>query len=197
MIHQGIERLNALFNNKAARKALLKVRIPVFLAALVLLVPNIKPGLFLPGFLVTLFGSLFQSWCFGSLDKNRSLAIQGPYALMRNPMYLGRFFLLAGCVLLLGNIWVLIIFTALYYFYMTNRVKREEQHLKGIFGEDYQIYCRDVNRFFPTFNGRYMKNLWFFKWDLFRENHGHWNFLAVLASYGVFAVFTFIVFKGR
>jgi protein-S-isoprenylcysteine O-methyltransferase Ste14 len=193
MIHWVIERINALFNNRTARKALLKIRIPLFLAALVLLVPNIKPGLFLPGFLVTLFGSLFQSWCFGSLDKNKSLAIQGPYALMRNPMYLGRFFLLLGCLLLLGNIWLLIIFTAFYSFYMANRVKREEQHLKEIFGEDYQAYCRDVNRFVPTLKGKYLRTIWFFKWDLFCQNHGHWNFLAVLASYGVFWLFTFVV----
>jgi protein-S-isoprenylcysteine O-methyltransferase Ste14 len=197
MIHQEMERINALFNDKSIRKILLKVRIPLFLAALVLLVPNIKPELFLPGFLVTLFGSLFQAWCFGSLDKNRSLAIQGPYALMRNPMYQGRFFLLFGCLLLLGNIWLLLVFTVFYYFYMTNRVKREEQHLRGIFGEDYEAYCRDVHRFLPTFKGRYLKNIWFFKWDLFRENHGHWNFLAVLASYGVFYLFTFAILRAH
>jgi protein-S-isoprenylcysteine O-methyltransferase Ste14 len=192
MVHQAVERIHGLFNNTTARKVLLKLRIPLFLAALVLLVPNIKPGLFLPGFLVTIFGSLFQSWCFGSLDKNKSLAIQGPYALVRNPMYLGRFFLLFGCLLLVGNIWILLIFTILYYFYMANRVKREEEHLKGIFGGDYNMYCREVHRFIPTLKGTYLKNIWFFKWDLFFQNHGHWNFLAVLASYGVFWAFTFV-----
>jgi len=195
MVHQAIERVNALFNNKTVRKAFLKIRIPLFLLALVLLVPSIKPDLFLSGFLVTLFGSLFQSWCFAALDKNKSLAIQGPYALVRNPMYLGRFFLLLGCLLLLGNIWILLVFTSLYYFYMANRVKREEEHLKGIFGEDYQGYCRDVNRFVPTLKGKYLKKIWFFKWDLFFQNHGHWNFLAVLASFGVFWLFTFVIFK--
>ncbi|OPX40525.1 MAG: hypothetical protein B1H13_06980 [Desulfobacteraceae bacterium 4484_190.3] len=131
MVHQAIERVHALFNNKTLRKSFLKIRIPLFLLALVLLVPNIDSGLFLFGFLITLFGSLFQSWCFGSLDKNKSLAIQGPYALARNPMYLGRFFLLFGCLFLLGNVWILLVFTVLYYFYMANRVKREEEHLKG------------------------------------------------------------------
>ena len=195
MVQQAIERINGLFNNKPIRKTFLMIRIPLFLAALVLLVPNIKPDLFLPGFLVTLFGSLFQSWCFGALDKNKSLAIQGPYALVRNPMYLGRFFLLFGCLLLLGSIWILVIFTLLYYFYMTNRVKREEAHLKEIFGQPYQTYCRDVNRFVPTLKGKYIKNIWYFKLNLFCQNHGHWNFLATLASYGVFWLFTFVLFR--
>lgn len=193
MVRQAMEPINALFNSKTTRKILLRIRIPLFLVALVFLVPNIKPHLFLSGFLVTLFGSLFQSWCFGALDKNKSLAIQGPYALVRNPMYLGRFFLLFGCLLLLGNIWILLVFTFLYYFYMANRVKREEEHLKGIFGEEYQGYCRDVNRFVPTLKGKYLKKIWFFEWNLFFQNHGHWNFLAVLASYGVFWLFTFVV----
>jgi protein-S-isoprenylcysteine O-methyltransferase Ste14 len=195
MIQAGMELINNFFNNKKARKTLLKIRVPLFLAALLLLVPNIKPNMFLSAFLVTLFGSLSQSWCFGALDKNKSLAVRGPYAFVRNPMYLGRFFLLLGCLLLLGSIWILIIFTVLYYFYMANRVKREEKHLRGIFGEKYEAYCRDVNRFVPTLQGSYLKNLWFFKWDLFRENHGHWNFLAVIASYGVFYLFTFIIFS--
>ncbi|MEJ2024689.1 MAG: methyltransferase, partial [Deltaproteobacteria bacterium] len=147
MVHTVMENIHALFNNRAARKMLLKIRIPLFLAALILLVPNISPHLFLYGLVVTLLGSLFQSWCFGSLDKNRSLAIQGPYALVRNPMYLGRFFLLFGCLLLVGNVLLLAVFTVLYYFYMANRVKREEEHLRGIFGQEYQAYCKAVNRF--------------------------------------------------
>ncbi len=172
---------------------LLKIRVPLFLAALVLVVPNIKPNLFLWGFLVTLSGSLFQSWCFGALDKNKSLAIQGPYAFVRNPMYLGRFFLLFGCLLLVGNFWLLAIFSIFYYFYMVNRVKREEAHLKNVFGEKYRAYCREVNRFLPNLGGNHAGNIRVFKWGLFRKNHGHWNFLAVLASYSVFWLFTFVI----
>jgi len=193
MMQTGMERVNNLFNNKKARKTLLKIRVPLFLAALVLLVPNIKPNLFLWGFLVTLFGSLFQSWCFGALDKNKSLAIQGPYAFVRNPMYLGRFFLLFGCLLLVGHIWLLAVFSLFYYLYMVNRVKREEAHLIGVFGEKYRAYCREVNRFLPNFGGAHAGNIRFFKWGLFRQNHGHWNFLAVLASYSVFCLFTFVI----
>jgi len=44
-----------------------------------------------PGFFVSMAGELIQLWCFASLDKNRDLACNGPYALTRNPMYLGRF----------------------------------------------------------------------------------------------------------
>jgi protein-S-isoprenylcysteine O-methyltransferase Ste14 len=193
MVHTAMENIHALFNNRTARKMLLKIRIPLFLAALVLLVPNISPHLFLYGLVVTLLGSLFQSWCFGSLDKNRSLAIQGPYALVRNPMYLGRFFLLFGCLLLVGNILLLAVFTVLYYFYMANRVKREEEHLRGIFGQEYQAYCKAVNRFVPTLRGKYLKKVWFFKWNLFFQNHGHWNFLAVIACYTLFWLFTFVL----
>jgi hypothetical protein len=50
-----------------------------------------------------------------------------------------------------------------------------------------------VNRFLPNLGGAHAGNIWFFKWGLFRQNHGHLNFLAVLASYGVFFLFTFVI----
>ena len=42
---------------------------------------------------------------FASLTKNSDLAIRGPYAMVRNPMYLGRFFILFGFLMLLGPLW--------------------------------------------------------------------------------------------
>ena len=40
-------------------------------------------------------------------------------------MYLGRFFLIGGALLLAGRPWILLPYAVFYYFYMVNRVKRE------------------------------------------------------------------------
>ena len=56
-----------------------------------------------------MFGEAIQLWCFASLDKGRTLAFNGPYALVRNPMYLGRYFILLGGLMLLGNAWLLLV----------------------------------------------------------------------------------------
>ena len=192
MLDGVVNLVHDIFNKKAVRSVLLKLRYPIFLVLFIILIPQIKPSWFLPGFIMSLLGELIQLWCFASLDKNKVLGVKGLYMFTRNPMYIGRFFLLLGCLILTGNIWVILIFTVLYYFYMVNRVKREEAKLRVVFGEAYEDYCRHVNQFVPSFKGVDWKSLWFFKWNLLLENNGHWNLIAVLVCYIVFYLFAFI-----
>ena len=184
MLDNVVNRIHEIFNNKTLRSVLLKLRIPIFLVFFIILISQIKPAWFLPGFIISLFGELIQLWCFASLDKNKTLAAKGLYMLMRNPMYIGRFFLLLGCLLLF--------YIVFYYFYMVNRVKREERKLREVFGQVYEDYCRDVNRFVPSLRRVDLKSLWFFRWNILVQNNGHWNLIAVLICYIVFYFFAFI-----
>ncbi len=120
MLSNALERIHELFNNKTIRSVLSKLRYLVFLVVFIIFVPHIRPSWFWPGFIVTIFGEVIQVWCFASLEKNRVLADKGLYMLTRNPMYLGRFFVLLGFLLLTGNIWIILVFAVLYYFYMVN-----------------------------------------------------------------------------
>lgn len=192
MINTVMDRIHEIFNNKRLRYVLLKSRYPIFLIAVIILIRNINPAWFAVGCIVAFFGEFIQLWCFASLDKNKMLAVKGPYMLMRNPMYIGRFFLLLGVLLLVGNGWILFIFTVVYYFYMVNRVKREEAKLEPLFGESYQKYCQKVNRFVPSLKGVDWGSLFFFRWNLLLKNNGHWNFIAVLVCFFIFYFFTFI-----
>lgn len=191
MLRSALARVHEIFNNKTIRSVVSKLRYSIFLVVFVVFIPHIRPSWFWPGFIVTIFGELIQVWCFASLEKNRVLASKGLYMLTRNPMYLGRFFVLLGFLLLTGNIWVILVFVVLYCFYMVNRVKREEKKLRVVFGEEYEGYCRDVNRFVPSFRGVEWRSLRIFKWDVLLENNGHWNFMAVLFCYAIFYFFSF------
>ncbi|MGD9106403.1 MAG: methyltransferase [Desulfobacterales bacterium] len=192
MVDNVVKRIHEIFNNKTIRYVLLKLRYPIFLIAVIILILNINPAWFAVGCIVAFFGELIQLWCFASLDKNKMLAVKGPYVLMRNPMYIGRFFLLLGVLLLLGNGWILFMFTVVYYFYMVNRVKREEAKLQPLFGEPYKRYCQKVNRFVPSLRAVDWESLWFFRWNLLFQNNGHWNFLSMLVCFFIFYCFTFI-----
>jgi len=192
MVNNAMDRIHEIFNSKRLRYVLLKLRYPIFLIAIIILILNIKPAWFLVGFIVALFGELIQLWCFASLDKNRMLAVKGPYMLMRNPMYIGRFFLLFGVLLLAGNGWIIFIFIVVYYFYMVNRVKREEAKLQPLFGESYRKYCKKVHRFVPSLKEVDWESLCFFRWNLLLKNNGHWNFIAMLVCFFIFYFFTFI-----
>ena len=141
--------IRSLFNHPGVRRAYVRLRVPLAIHAIVLLLPLQQPIWLLAGFAVSMFGELIQLWSFASLDKNSDLAIRGPYALVRNPMYLGRYFILLGFLILLGAWWVLVVYSVVYWFYMDTRVEREEAHLRPIFGPRYDEYCAKVRRFVP------------------------------------------------
>ena len=106
-----LDAIHRLFNNPTLRKVLVKSRVLLGAVVVALIIWKLDPRWLLPGFLVSMFGEAIQLWCFASLDKGRTLAFNGPYALVRNPMYLGRYFILLGGLMLLGNGWLLLVFT--------------------------------------------------------------------------------------
>jgi protein-S-isoprenylcysteine O-methyltransferase Ste14 len=190
MYTKSLESIDVLFNHRPIRIFLGRLRYPICLFLLIFLVFHIERSLLLPGFLISLFGEMIQIWSFASLDKNRKIATRGLYSLLRNPMYIGRFFLLAGCLLLINKILIIPAFAVVYFFYMINRVRREEVKLRETFGEEYETYCSRVNRFMPSFRRFNLKYLLYFKWNLLVQNNGHWNLAVVLSIYLFFYIFT-------
>jgi protein-S-isoprenylcysteine O-methyltransferase Ste14 len=77
------------------------------------------------------------------------LVTSGPFALCRNPMYLGHLIFLAGLALSLSS-WVgaaLALGTAAW---LQFRVRRDERRLAERFGELYMQYCSRVKRWIPA-----------------------------------------------
>lgn len=187
-----LQAINAMFNHAAARKIFLRLRYVLFLGFLVVLAQRTDAALLPLGFFVSLFGEAIQLWSFASLVKNEQLTARGPYVLVRNPMYLGRFFLILGLVLLLDNMYLTAAYVVFYYFYMVNRVQREEQHLTEILGQPYRDYSARVNRFLPDFSKLTDPAVWFFNRKVLFHNNGHWNLLAMLVFYG--ALYSYIIY---
>ncbi len=183
--------INALFNNAALRKFLVRYRIVLGIALVALMIwkLGLRAENFWLAFTVSMVGEAIQLWCFASLDKNANLAFRGPYSLVRNPMYLGRYFIVLGLLLLLdrGRLVVIVGYTVLYWFYMTNRVKREEALLKEVFGESYADYCAEVGPFLPRLTPCSKGTLAFWDNRLFNNSHGGRNLAATLLAWGVIA----------
>lgn len=77
------------------------------------------------------------------------LVTSGPFALCRNPMYLGHLIFLAGLALGLRS-WfgaALALGTAVW---LQFRVRRDERRLAERFGEPYMQYCSRVKRWIPA-----------------------------------------------
>jgi len=180
-----------IFNNPTLRKNWLKIRYLLGPLVLFLLLRYMNTDYLLAGFLVSLFGELIQTWSFASLIKNVELTVRGPYVIVRNPMYLGRYFLGLGFIILLDNIWLVIIYTVLYVLYMVNRVNREEARLIGLL-EGYDDYRSKVRSFLPTKGVSDTNPLWYFNWDTLRTNHGDQNFIVFLLIYAI--IFSYVIF---
>ena len=181
--------IHSLFNNVTLRKAFIKLRYPIVIAMVVVLALYIQAEWLWLGFVVSMVGEAIQLWSFASLVKNEQLTARGPYDLVRNPMYLGRYFLVLGFMLLFGNPYVIVIYTVLYYFYMVNRVKREEKRLQRLLGEPYRQYCASTNRFWPSWQRLRDSHMRFFDWQVMLRNNGHWNLISALAIYAVILLY--------
>ena len=184
-----LNRIHEIFNNRKARKTLLKLRVPVGLILIVLLSKTIDFQFFFLGLFISVLGELFQIWCMSTIKTKKKLTVVGPYMFLRNPMYISRFFLIFGIILMTGNPWLMGGFTILYYFYMVNRVKREEDILSNLFGKAYEDYCRDVNRYVPSLKRFDRELLWSFNKDSFIQNNVHWNILGAAISYLILYAF--------
>lgn len=192
-----IKALDYVFSDDKLRAFAVRYRVVLGLAATVALFwfLGLDKRDFWWAFAVSMFGEAIQLWCFASLDKNSSLAFRGPYAFVRNPMYLGRYFIVLGLILLADNwqIPLIIGFTVLYWFYMANRVKREEALLREVFGQQYADYCAEVRAFLPRLTPYRDSTAVFWSNRLFRQNHGPANLLGTLAAYAALGAWVFFV----
>ncbi len=102
------------------------------------------------GAVVALAGLALRAWAAGHLRKNQQLATSGPYAHVRNPLYVGSVIVAAGFGLAgahLGAALALLGFFVLFYLPV---VEEEEAHIAKIL-DGFDDYRQRVPRFFPAF----------------------------------------------
>lgn len=89
----------------------------------------------------------------------RLLIQEGPYALTRNPMYLGILLIGSGIVLVLFKWWVVCIFLLVFAVQYQLLIFREEKKLKEQFSTEYASYQSRAPRLLPTFTALFQKNI--------------------------------------
>lgn len=114
------------------------------------------------GFTIALIGEAIRLWGVswaGSETRTTGkvggtfLIISGPFAYVRNPLYVGNILMYLGLGIMSYalfpylQIGALIFFIVQYYLI----VKAEEEYLFNAFGEKYKKYFNNVPRFFPKF----------------------------------------------
>jgi len=112
------------------------------------------------GFVVALVGELIRFWGVswaGSETRSTGgvggtfLIISGPFAYVRNPLYVGNILMYLGLGIMSYALFpylqiIAIIFFLFQYYYI---VREEEKYLREKFEEEYKDYCEHVSTFFP------------------------------------------------
>src|SRR5258708_8945536 len=97
---------------------------------------------------VAIVGLVIRAAASGHIRKNAQLTTTGPYAYVRNPLYLGSILIAAGFIVAARNWWIGLAALAMFAFIYIPVVRAEEIYLRSVFPE-FENYCAHVSRFFP------------------------------------------------
>jgi protein-S-isoprenylcysteine O-methyltransferase Ste14 len=136
--------------------------LPLPLVAALLLIPppqGTPPSLPLAGAVVVVLGEIIRLWAvlhIGAISRTRSdrlgpLVASGPFAYVRNPLYLGNILLWTGFAIAARLAWLAPVVALLLALEYHAIVRWEEQLLTTRIGEPYAQYMREVPRWLPSF----------------------------------------------
>ena len=100
------------------------------------------------GLLGILPGLWIRALASGYVRKNESLAISGPYAYTRNPLYLGSLLMAIGFAIASRSWWVGVALVAMFFAIYIPVIRDEEQFLRQRF-QEFTQYERSVPRLWP------------------------------------------------
>jgi hypothetical protein len=141
------------------------------------------------GGVIAIVGLIIRAAASGHLRKDRELAVSGPYAWTRNPLYLGSAFLAAGFIVA-GRSWIAGILVAAYFGVFYYAVMRnEERDLRVRFGAAFDEYCARVPLFVPHPPAGRVKSAaggtaGTFSWGQYRRNREYQALIGTLFGLG-------------
>lgn len=106
-------------------------------------------ALLLLGAALAVAGLIIRGWAAGTIRKEEDLTTSGPYAYVRNPLYLGSFFIGLGVVFAGGHwIWPAL-FLAFYGGVYGRTMSGETELLTELFGDRFLHYSEHVPALLP------------------------------------------------
>lgn len=133
-----------------------------------------------------------RSWSAGTLKKSRSLTTVGPYAMVRNPLYVGSFLMMFGFCLLCRD-WPTLAFVVgpLSFLYWL-QVRVEECRLAQLFPTEWPNYMQQTPRFLPyRFSRRLLCGWSLSEWLCNREYRA-----LTATAVGIVAIFAWYMARG-
>ena len=131
------------------------------------------------GLPVSALGLLLRAWATGHLEKNIRLAESGPYAYVRNPLYLGTTLVAAGLAIASRRWLLAVLFAAVFILIYLPVIELEEQHLRHLF-PGFEAYAQRVPALWPSLSAGTSDAR--FRWALYGRNREYQALLGWLAG---------------
>ena len=133
---------------------------PIPFLVVMLIFHEATPASLITGFAVSIVGELIRFWGVswaGSETRTTSrvggssLVISGPFAYVRNPLYIGNILIYLGLGIMTFALFPYLQIAALLFFVFQYHfiVKEEENYLHKTYGSFYEDFVRNVPRFLP------------------------------------------------
>ena len=130
-----------------------RIRVPLGFATAALYVFELlrhepRPSAIAWSLALTIPGLWLRGYAAGYVKKNQELTTTGPYAFVRNPLYLGSILIAAGFAVALLSWPVGVALTVMFAAIYVPVIASEERFLRAIF-PGFDAYCREVPRLIP------------------------------------------------
>ncbi len=165
------------------RKVSLKA-LPVYLLGGVLFyAARPQPNLYAIGLPMIALGEVLRIWAAGHLRKNGEVTTTGPYAYVKNPLYLGTLLILTGLCLSASQ-WVIWVASAALFvlYYAPFKKRREADRLREIFGSVWDEYDHAVPDYIPRLHPYKKRGAHLWEWSRVVANSEEQTALATLAG---------------
>jgi protein-S-isoprenylcysteine O-methyltransferase Ste14 len=138
------------------------------------------PVSILIGGTIAMVGLAIRAAASGHLQKGETVAMSGPYARTRNPLYFGSALMAAGFVIA-SRSWVAAVLVAAYYLALYPfLMRREEAELRARFGNSFDEYTKRVPLFWPRLRAASGGSATHFSWTRYARNREYQTALGVL-----------------
>jgi len=101
------------------------------------------------GLAIALLGQIFRIYAAGFIFKNTQLASNGPYALVRHPLYLGNFLILLGFIIASANVYVFIVAIVFFLVWYPAAIAYEDGKLERIFEDEWREWSKNIHAIIP------------------------------------------------
>lgn len=130
---------------------------------------------------IALPGMLFRFYASGYIIKNKQLAQNGPYALVRHPLYTGNILLVIGFAIANVSYWAIPVALFFFWFWYPTAIEYEDRKLRGYFAQTWQDWAARTPALLPRLA------------NVSRMGGGQWSFATSLRKNGEILIVVFVL----